>query len=120
MKGWKKTIFGIALFLIAPWLLLILASQLATLFLSPSGESVVTSLETLRNWNGLKVIGLIFSITILLYGKELSTWYINTKMVKPQDITQDEFTAASNKAVDMLYWLLWSVVSLNLIYILFF
>jgi len=119
VKGWKKVLFWIAVFLIAPWLLIILASQLGALFISPSGENVISNLEALRSWNGLKAIGLTFSAIILFYGKELSSWYIRTRMVKPKNTTDEEFTITSEKAVDTLYWLLWLVVGLNLSYIVF-
>ncbi|HAA96631.1 MAG TPA: hypothetical protein DCL39_06730 [Alteromonas macleodii] len=119
MKGWKKILFWVGVFLIAPWLLIILASQLGSLFLSPSGDGVISGLESLRNWGGLKLIGIALSVFILFFGKGFAAWYIRTRISKPDGFSDEQFEAASVKAVSLLHWLLLLAVGLNLFYILF-
>lgn len=65
-KFLKYSLYLLA-FLIAPWLLLYIGLFTANIFLNSDAETSLRTLQSVGNWDGLLVIGLLVSGTILFY-----------------------------------------------------
>lgn len=61
--------------LIAPWLLLVIGLCAANLFLLNSNEDAIASLEAIRNWDLLLVMGLVLSASLIFYWQEIFNWF---------------------------------------------
>jgi len=63
------------LFLVAPWLLLYVGLFAANLAFEADPENIVNSLNYLKNWDGLLVIGLIVSGAFIIYWQDIVVWF---------------------------------------------
>ena len=117
MGRWKKVLLWVLALLLGPWLILIIAAQMASLFLSTSAEAIILNLESVRNWVGLKAIGVTLSVALLFYGKPLLVFMTRSRVQKPKSLSRREFDTSIKNAVDQYYWLLVALIVLVLSHI---
>lgn len=75
MNKLLKYSFYLLAFLLVPWVFIYVGLILANLFLGTGAEDIVSSLESLRNWDGVLVIGLIVSASLIFYWQDLVVWF---------------------------------------------
>ncbi|WP_141240139.1 hypothetical protein [Pseudoalteromonas sp. HM-SA03] len=80
MNKFLKYSFYLLAFLIAPWLLLYTGLFVANIFLNSDAENTLRMLQSVGNWNGLLVIGLLVSGTILFYWQDFVFWFAKNKV----------------------------------------
>lgn len=76
MNKLLKYSFYLLVLLIAPWLLIYVGLYTANLALEVNPENIATSLYYLGKWDGLLIIGLIVSASLIMYWQDIFNWYV--------------------------------------------